>query len=424
LTVAGSLIGLLAERLTRVPRVREVAWGVVFVLPLLFFLLVMGERLVEMLAPTPLAGNAMHVSVTLGTLTLTSASAPGVFEALLARPETVLVAWAVLGLSLAGAVARVSVWFAGRQRLAHVVRRAKPLSPLAPGRVPTLVSEEIDRPMLAGVRHPAILIPAAAARTLDSDGLRLIGLHELAHLRRGDNLRRPLEEALLGLFWLTPPLGFVRAQMAAAMEEACDDQALRGADEALRRVYARTLVETLRLGAGPEHAPAFIGANRRSRLMRMNSILNPARPARPSTVVALGAVVAALAAVAGLSANAAVAAADGAQSQPPAKPTFAYSGLIKSPIWVSQPKGEDFVTNFPAKALAAGIEGRSKMSCRVKRDGTLNACRVVSETPQGQGFGAAELKLAQKFRMQSTTADGRPVSGRTVMIPILWKAVG
>ncbi len=62
---------------------------------------------------------------------------------------------------------------------------------------------------------------------------------------------------MLGLFWLTPLLGLVRARMAAATEEACDDHALRGAEPAVRRLYAQTLVDTLRLGAGPEHRARF-----------------------------------------------------------------------------------------------------------------------------------------------------------------------
>ena len=170
--------------------------------------------------------------------------------------------------------------------------------------------------MLAGLRRPAILIPAEAARRLDAVRLRLIGLHELAHLRRRDNLRRPIEEALLGLFWLTPPLGLVRARMAAATEEACDDQALRGAEPATRRLYAQALVDTLRLGSGPEHAPAFIGSGRRSNLMRMNAILNPARPARPLAIALLCGAGAVLIAGAGFIARTAAAQAAAAQPDP------------------------------------------------------------------------------------------------------------
>ncbi|HWE46065.1 MAG TPA: M56 family metallopeptidase [Caulobacteraceae bacterium] len=321
LCALGSVIGLLAERLTRSPRVRELAWGAALVLPLLFLLQVLGERIVaESLAAAPVAAaHAARVQLTLPLSSATALSAPPLFERLLARPETVWIAGAVLGLSLVGMIVRLAIWFGGAQRLAHVVRRATPLpsiGSLAAGAPPILVSDEIDRPMLAGLRRPAILISAKVAQAVDAERLRLIGRHELAHLRRGDNLRRPLEEALLGFYWLTPPLCLVRARMAAATEEACDAYALADAGSSLRRVYAQALVDTLRLGAGPEHAPAFIGSGRRSRLMRMNAILDPARPARPLTIALLCGAGAALVIGAGFAAKSADAQASAAQPDP------------------------------------------------------------------------------------------------------------
>ena len=95
--------------------------------------------------------------------------------------------------------------------------------------------------------------------------------------------------------------------------------------------------------------------------------------------------------------------------------------FIKSPTWVAQPTGADYADDYPSHALKAGIEGHSTMTCSVTSDGALTACRIIKETPPGQGFGPAELKIAAKFRMQPTTSDGRPVGGGQVMIPVLWK---
>ena len=60
----------------------------------------------------------------------------------------------------------------------------------------------------------------------------------------------------------------------------------------------------------------------------------------------------------------------------------------------------------------------AEMSCTVMASGKLDACRIVSESPPGMGFGAAALKLRSVFRMSVTTEGGRPVGGAIVNIPI------
>jgi hypothetical protein len=251
--------------------------------------------------------------------------------------------------------------------------------------------------MLAGLRRPAILIPAAAARMLDAQRLGLIGLHELAHLRRGDNLRRPLEEALLGLFWMTPPLALVRSRMAAATEEACDSRALRNAEPSVRKLYAQALIDTLRLGAGPEHAPAFIGAGRRSRLMRMNAILNPARPARPLTLALLGVSGAALIAAAGFGAESAAAQAAAAQPDPAPAPktvTIISDAPVKSP----DGKTETLTVNVDgdvvdAKGTRMHLKGKPVTLTVDARDSSLDDAKVMKITGVVDMDGPASGKL-------------------------------
>ncbi len=61
-----------------------------------------------------------------------------------------------------------------------------------------------------------------------------------------------------------------------------------------------------------------------------------------------------------------------------------------------------------------------RMQCSVTAQGSLTGCRIVSEDPSGQGFGAASLRMVNLFRMRPQTRDGTPVDGGSVTIPIRW----
>lgn len=82
---------------------------------------------------------------------------------------------------------------------------------------------------------------------------------------------------------------------------------------------------------------------------------------------------------------------------------------ITNPRWIRQPR--DLARYYPARALARGETGQVVLNCRVDTGGALH-CSVVSETPEGWGFGDAALRIAQDYRMVPATQDGQAVEGR------------
>lgn len=103
---------------------------------------------------------------------------------------------------------------------------------------------------------------------------------------------------------------------------------------------------------------------------------------------------------------------------PPSPPAPPSNPVLTKPDWVQKPSGEAVTRAYPKAALAAELGGRVTLSCLVNADGTVSQCKVISENPADMGFGEAAVSLSRLFRMRDKTADGIPVGGATVRIPL------
>jgi len=111
-------------------------------------------------------------------------------------------------------------------------------SPFARGAV-LCVSEEVDRPSVVGFFVPRILVPRTLLGRLAASELEQIVLHEMEHLRRGDDWTNLLQKLSLVVFPLNPALIWIERQLCLERELACDDRVLRATGA--RKAYAACL---------------------------------------------------------------------------------------------------------------------------------------------------------------------------------------
>jgi beta-lactamase regulating signal transducer with metallopeptidase domain len=94
-------------------------------------------------------------------------------------------------------------------------------------------------PALVGFWRPRVLLPAQVLGRLGEDELRLILMHELAHVKRRDVLLNWAATLVAVVHWLNPAAWLVVWRMRVEREMACDEMVLRaGRGEA----YGRTIV--------------------------------------------------------------------------------------------------------------------------------------------------------------------------------------
>lgn len=78
------------------------------------------------------------------------------------------------------------------------------------------------------------------------------------------------------------------------------------------------------------------------------------------------------------------------------------------PVWTDGPTPKEIIRAYPRAALHALRAGSITLRCRELIDGRVDRCAVLDETPLGEGFGGAALKLSRTFRFRPFTVDGQP----------------
>ena len=103
--------------------------------------------------------------------------------------------------------------------------------------------EDITSPALTIGPRPTVLLPSFLTEKGRARERRFALLHELTHLRRGDDLILLWYGLLRCLWWFHPILWLMEKPFRMDMESACDARAVRGMSRQEKLAYAALLLE-------------------------------------------------------------------------------------------------------------------------------------------------------------------------------------
>jgi bla regulator protein BlaR1 len=105
-----------------------------------------------------------------------------------------------------------------------------------------MCSNQVASPTLFGFLHPFLIISEVTMKTLKSEQLRYIFLHELAHYKRKDIAINWLMQVLLIFHWFNPVLWYAYRWMREDQEIACDALALTQIQSYESKEYGQILL--------------------------------------------------------------------------------------------------------------------------------------------------------------------------------------
>jgi uncharacterized protein (TIGR03435 family) len=193
--------------------------------------------------------------------------------AILAAPNDRVAFAALAGAVWLGGLAIVlGVWFLRGLRLSRLVRSATPLTDglFAGLGIEVRLSSSKVEPGIVGIFRPVLLLPEGILQRLSAQQLDAVVAHELAHVRRRDNLTAAVHMAVEAVFWFHPLVWWIGARLIEERERACDEAVVAsGADP---HTYAEGILEVCRLYVeSPLPCAAGVGggATLKSRVRRL-----------------------------------------------------------------------------------------------------------------------------------------------------------
>jgi bla regulator protein BlaR1 len=186
------------------------------------------------------------------TISAEGAPAPSVL------PKLLMTVW------FCGVVLGLLFWLRCLWRIRLLARAATPLPLALP--IPVRSSSARLEPGVFGIRRPVLILPDGITARLTPEQLATVFAHELCHVRRRDNLTGAIHMMVDVVFWFHPLVWWIRTQLAAERERACDEEVVRTAGDP--EVYAEGILNVCKfyLESPAACVSGITGANLKRRI--------------------------------------------------------------------------------------------------------------------------------------------------------------
>ncbi len=282
-------------------------------------------------------------------------------------------------------------------------------------------------PFVTGLLSPRLHLPSRLVHEMTNEDLVAVLLHEHAHARRRDPLRRALYRALDAVLFFYPVWWFLRGKLEESAELVCDDFVLRAGvpAESYSRALARCLASNL-VADRPSFAAAMaeggflkrrlISLTRRGRFTVMSRsgimllsalVLVTAGSLAPVVITGCG------------SESDQTAGTESPVSSPAATVAVTKEGaaadmqeLDEMPKLIEMGKVE-----YPESARKAGAEGMVLIKAKVSAEGKVAEAEIESGVEGYPELGDSALNAVREATFTPGILDGKPVES-WVKIPV------
>lgn len=135
------------------------------------------------------------------------------------------------------------------------------------------ICDQLKSPFVVGIIRPRIYIPSA----MNEKDIEYVLAHESSHLKRLDNIWKPLGFVLLSIYWFNPLCWIAYWLFTKDIELACDERVIKDYNISDKKAYSTTLLEYSIGGHIASACPlAFGGSDIKQRIKRIVSYKKPA----------------------------------------------------------------------------------------------------------------------------------------------------